>query len=101
MRKISIVLMMLFILAIASPVYAADGGAAASGIGNGFLAVLGLGCAVAGAGIGQGKIGAAACESIARNPGARSGIQTAFILGLAFVESLVLFVWVMVLIKAK
>jgi hypothetical protein len=43
------------------------------------------------AALGQGKIGAAACEGMARNPAARAGIQLAMILGLAFVESLVLF----------
>ena len=36
---------------------------------------------------------------MARNPAARAGIQLAMILGLAFVESLVLFTLVMVFAK--
>ena len=42
---------------------------------------------------------AAACEGMARNPAARAGIQLAMILGLAFIESLVLFTLVVVFAK--
>jgi F-type H+-transporting ATPase subunit c len=38
-------------------------------------------------------------EALARNPGARPGIQLSLFIGLAFIESLVLFAWVMILIK--
>jgi F-type H+-transporting ATPase subunit c len=63
----------------------------------------GFGIAIAAglAGIGQGKVGAAACEAMARNPGARPGIQLALILGLAFIESLVLFTLVIVFAKVN
>jgi F-type H+-transporting ATPase subunit c len=37
---------------------------------------------------------------MARNPAARPGIQLALILGLAFIESLVLFIWVMIFLRA-
>ncbi len=40
---------------------------------------------------GQGRAVAAAVEGISRNPGATARIQTAMILGLAMIESLVLF----------
>ena len=53
------------------------------------------------AALGQGKIAAAACEGMARNPAARAGIQTAMLLGLAFIESLVLFTFVIILLKVK
>ena len=54
---------------------------------------IGFGVAVAavGGGLGQGRIAAAACEGIARNPGAAAGVRAAMILGLVFVETLTLF----------
>jgi F-type H+-transporting ATPase subunit c len=53
----------------------------------------GFGVAIAafGCGLGQGRIAAAACEGIARNPGAADGVRGAMILGLVFVETLTLF----------
>ena len=52
---------------------------------------IGFAIAVLGGAIGQSRIGAAACEGAARNPGAAGRIQTMMILGLALIESLVLF----------
>ena len=54
---------------------------------------VGFGVAIAavGGGLGQGRIAAAACEGIARNPGAAGGVRAAMILGLVFVETLTLF----------
>ena len=54
---------------------------------------VGFGVAIAavGGGVGQGRIAAAACEGIARNPGAAGGVRAAMILGLVFVETLTLF----------
>jgi F-type H+-transporting ATPase subunit c len=43
----------------------------------------------------QGRATAAGLEGISRNPGAAPRIQTAMILGLALIESLVLFAWLM------
>lgn len=64
-----------------------------------FAAALALGVAAAGCGLGQGKATAAACESTARNPGAAGPIRNAFIIGVALIESLVLYALVIVLIK--
>jgi F-type H+-transporting ATPase subunit c len=50
-----------------------------------------IGLAVLGGATGQGKAAAAALEGISRNPGAADRIQTPMILGLALIESLVLF----------
>ena len=50
-----------------------------------------IGLAVLGGGMGQGRAAAAALEGISRNPGAAARIQTPMILGLALIESLVLF----------
>ncbi|MGC2161942.1 MAG: ATP synthase F0 subunit C, partial [Silvibacterium sp.] len=42
-----------------------------------------------------------ATEALARNPGARAGIQLLLVLGLAFIESLSLFTFVIILLKCK
>ncbi|HLV19425.1 MAG TPA: ATP synthase F0 subunit C [Polyangiaceae bacterium] len=52
---------------------------------------LAIGLAVLGGALGQGRAAAAALEGISRNPGAAPRIQTPMILGLALIESLVLF----------
>ena len=62
-------------------------------------AALGLGLAALGCGIGQGKATAAACEGTARNPGASGPIRIAFIVGIAFIESLTLYALVVVFVK--
>ena len=58
----------------------------------------GVGMAIAAGlcGLGQGKATASAVEALARNPGARAGIQTLLILGLALIESLTLFTLVII-----
>ncbi|HWP05693.1 MAG TPA: ATP synthase F0 subunit C [Polyangiaceae bacterium] len=66
---------------------AAPGGSAAAAVGAGIA----VGLAVLGGGLGQGRAAAAALEGISRNPGAAPRIQTPMILGLALIESLVLF----------
>ena len=48
-----------------------------------FLAVaIGMGAAAFGCGLGQGRVASAACEGMARNPGAAGAIRAAMILGL-------------------
>ena len=51
---------------------------------------LGIGIAVLGGALGQGRAAAAALEGISRNPGAAPRIMTPMILSLALIESLVL-----------
>jgi F-type H+-transporting ATPase subunit c len=60
-------------------------------------ASLTMGLAVLGGALGQGRAAAAALEGIARNPGASGKITTPMILGLALIESLVLFALVIAL----
>jgi F-type H+-transporting ATPase subunit c len=55
----------------------------AAGIGFGIAAGLGA--------LGQGRVAAAAAEGAARNPGASGRIQILAIIGLAFIETLVIF----------
>jgi len=52
-------------------------------------------------GLGQGKATASATEALARNPGARPGIFLFLILGLALIESLALFTFVIIILKVK
>lgn len=51
----------------------------------------GIGIAAFGGALGQGKTAAAAVEGIARNPGASGKVFTPMILGLALIESLVIY----------
>ena len=94
-------LMALFLLVAASPVFAQ--GTAGSGVGTGELrfvgAALGMGIASGLCGLGQGKAVAGAAEAVARNPGARAGIQTLLVLGLAFIESLAIFTLLIIFVK--
>lgn len=59
---------------------------------------LGLSVAVIGGGLAQGRAAAAALEGMARQPEAIGRIQTAMILALAFIESLVIFTFVFLFI---
>jgi F-type H+-transporting ATPase subunit c len=67
--------------------------ALAAGLGFGLAAGLG--------GIGQGLIGSRAVEGAARNPGAAGTVQTMMIIGLALIESLVLFALVIVFVVLR
>jgi F-type H+-transporting ATPase subunit c len=58
--------------------------------GFGFAIAAGLGA------IGQSRVAAAAAEGTARNPGAGGRIQILMIIGLAFIETLVIFTLVIV-----
>lgn len=57
-----------------------------------------IGIAALGGTAGQGRAVSAALEGISRNPGAAARIQTVMILGLAMIESLVLFALVISLL---
>ncbi|HEY0158372.1 MAG TPA: ATP synthase F0 subunit C [Thermoanaerobaculia bacterium] len=57
-----------------------------------------LGIAAAAGAIGQSRAIVAACEGIARNPGAAGAIRLAMIIGLALIESLVIYALVIAVI---
>ena len=63
----------------------------------------GFGFAIAAAlgAIGQSRVAAAAAEGVARNPGAGARIQTLMILGLVFIETLVLFTLLIVFVAVR
>jgi F-type H+-transporting ATPase subunit c len=94
-------LSLMAVLLTAIPAFAQGPGAPeSSNKGYGYLAaVIGFGIAAGLCGIGQGRVAAAACEGMARNPSAYNRVQLALILGLAFIETLVIFTFVVVLIR--
>jgi len=94
------VFMVLSALCFAIPAFAQGG---ASGGTNWVAVAAGIAMAIAsaGCGLGQGRAAAAATEGIARNPSAGSAIQTALIIGLAFIESLAIYTLLIVFVKMK
>lgn len=100
MRKLQYVFMALAVLCLAVPAFAQSAGGSTInlvpiGAGIGMAIAAGL------CGLGQGKATASATEALARNPGARAGIQLLLVLGLAFIESLTLFTLVIVFAVVK
>jgi len=94
MRTIKLTLMALVpVLTLATNAMAADG--SDSALGKAAVA-LAIGLAAFGGTMGQGKVASTALDGISRNPGASGQMQTPLILGLAFVESLVIFTWLMI-----
>lgn len=97
----------LFFLAIALmfcaiPMFAQGGAAGTSGGGNIWVPVTaGFSMAIASGlcALGQGKAVAGAAEGIARNPSAFPSIRFALIFGLALIESLALYVLVIIFVK--
>jgi len=59
---------------------------------------LGIGIAALGGCLGQGRAAAAALDGIARNPGAAGQIRGPMILGLALIESLVIYALIIALL---
>jgi F-type H+-transporting ATPase subunit c len=94
-----LVLIVLALFLFATPIFA-QGTATGTTAGT-FVIPAGIAMAIASGlcGLGQGRAVASALEAMARNPGAAATIQTAMLLGLAFVESLALFTLVIVFIK--
>jgi F-type H+-transporting ATPase subunit c len=84
----------LFLL-LALTAFSAFGQDAATANGNVRWGVVGaafvLGVAAAAGAMGQSRAIVAACEGIARNPGAAGAIRLAMIIGLALIESLVIY----------
>jgi F-type H+-transporting ATPase subunit c len=92
-RRLAIVAVVMVALAVASPALAqehSEGGAAASPWGL-FAPAFAIGIAAAFGALGQAKGLAAACEAIGRNPGAVGPIRITMIIGLALIESLVIY----------
>jgi F-type H+-transporting ATPase subunit c len=93
-KKTMLILATAFLLSLPALAQETAGGAAApsggvkwGAIGAAFL----LGIAAAAGAVGQGRATSAAADGISRNPGAAGAIRTMTIIGLALIESLVLY----------
>lgn len=102
MRKIMMyVFMALAVMCVAMPVYAQGGNSSPSSWAVPLASGIGMAIASGLCGIGQGKATASAAEAVARNPGARAGIQFVLIFGLILIESLALYVFAIIFLKVK
>ena len=99
MKKSKLVLLVAVLLTLfAAPALAQDGEAGGGSANLGLLgAALGIGIAAAGGAIGQGRATGEACAGLARNPGAGGRIQIMLLIGLAFMESVVIYALVIAL----
>jgi F-type H+-transporting ATPase subunit c len=99
MRKFQYVFMALAALCFAVPAFAQSGSTAMNlapiGVG------LGMGLAAGLCGLGQGRAVGSTTEALARNPGTRPALMTFMIIGLAFIESLTLFTFAMIILKVQ
>lgn len=97
MRRVLSLIAMVGIAVLAAfvpDVFAQEGGGGGGelkSLGLALGAGLGIGIAAGIAGLGQGRATAAALSGIARNPGAAGQILTPMIIGLALIESLVIY----------
>jgi len=100
MKKAVMLLAVLVAVVILAPAaFAQETGVAG---GKGTLAIaagFGMALAAFGAAIGQSRVASAACEGMARNPGAAGAIRAAMILGLVFIETLALFTLAIIMLK--
>ncbi len=92
-RRLAVIAVVAIVLAVASPALAQDHGAAETGknMWQYLGAAFAIGIAAAFGSLGQGKGLAAAVEAIGRNPGAVGPIRITMIIGLALIESLVIY----------
>ena len=80
------------LLLVSTPAFADDGGHAFDYLGSvGLAAGIAIGLAALGGSIGQGMAASGALQGIARNPSASDKIFTPMIIGLALIESLVIY----------
>lgn len=105
LRKSLFILGSLMVTFMAAAAFANDGAQAAGAVAHDPYASLGaalaIGIAAAGGAIGQGRTAVAALEGIARNPAASGKIFVPMIIGLALIESLVLYAFVIAFVKIK
>jgi len=104
MRNKRVLFLLISICLFAMPAMAQVGGTVTSTISaNWTVAAACIAMAIASGlcGLGQGKATASAAEAFARNPAAGGAIQTALILGLAFIESLALYTLLIIFVKVK
>ncbi len=98
MRRVLVltVLAVAAVFVLPGGVWAAEAGATGGWVGPFAVIAAGIGMAIASGlcALGQGRATASAVDAMARQPGAAGRIQTAMIIGLALIESLALYVFV-------
>jgi F-type H+-transporting ATPase subunit c len=98
--KLYLILLAMFICA--SPIFAQATGSTAAGAPTNWIAItsgFSMAIAAAGCALGMGRAIGSATEGMARNPGAAAAIRGALILGLVLIESLALYVIVIIFVK--
>jgi len=101
MKKYAAVFLMLLAVGLFAPsVFAADSGSSST---NWVLVTPGFAMAIASGicGYAQAKATGAACESMARNPGATPAIRFALILSLVLIESMALYTFALIFLRVK
>ncbi|MBI3543734.1 MAG: ATP synthase F0 subunit C [Deltaproteobacteria bacterium] len=98
-RNIKILLVAVATFLFASMAFAAEGGP--SDPYASLAAGLGIAIAAFGGSLGQGKAASAALEGIARNPAAAGKLFVPMIIGLALIESLVIYAFLVTFVKIQ
>lgn len=100
MKKAVMLLAVLVAVMLVAPAAFAQETGAVSGKGPlAIAAAFGMAIAAFGGAFGQGRVASAACEGMARNPGAAGAIRASMILGLVFIETLALFTLAIIMLK--
>lgn len=106
MNKVKMIVVFALLMLSATAVFAQDATAETAAAGGRvdwarpLAAAVVLGLAAAFGALGQGRAISAACEGIARNPGAAGPIRLAMLIGLALIESLVIYALVLAFVIA-
>jgi F-type H+-transporting ATPase subunit c len=103
-RQIALFSTALLGLLVAAPAFAQQTGTAPGDERTKWIVItsgFAMAIAAAACGYAQSRVAAAACEGMARNPGARPGLFLFMILGLVFIETLALFTFAMIIAKVK
>ena len=100
-RAAAILVLFLIVVLVAPAAFGQEAGGKTIAGHAGLLALaagFGMGLAAFGGALGQGRVASAACEGMARNPGASGAIRASMILGLVFVETLSLLTFVIAIV---
>jgi F-type H+-transporting ATPase subunit c len=104
MRRYALFLLGVIVVIMFAPAVFAQGAAGEPASATNWVAITsGFAMAIASAagGYAQAKATAAACEGLARNPGAAAAIRFALILALVLIESMALYTFAIVFLKVK
>lgn len=100
-KLVSSLVAFLGVFLVAGAAFAQDAAAAAESnkAWYALAAAISISLAALGGGLGQGRAASAALEGIARNPSAQNKVFVPFILGMALIESLVIFAFVVAMVN--